>query len=138
MRAQKTEARLEAENQAVNKERGQLSDLLCDLQSMQNELERTNKEGRDRLDASVSRLEAQLCALSPSLLSEPFLLRCGDAVVAHREGTREALSKETEALRQLMLRREVESKDFQDRIERLVRAISPFSPSSRSAPAQPR
>ncbi|KAM0789729.1 hypothetical protein ACM66B_006586 [Microbotryomycetes sp. NB124-2] len=90
------EKRLSEENAALSKERSHLADLMSNLQTMQNELERAGSESRRRLEEQVTRLEAQATEL------------------------REKLSQETDANRQLSLRREVESRTLQERIEKLT------------------
>lgn len=53
------EKRLVEENTALSKERAHLADLMRNLQTMQNELERSGTESRRRLEEQVVRLEAQ-------------------------------------------------------------------------------
>ncbi|KAK4051609.1 Protein mlp1 [Microbotryomycetes sp. JL201] len=90
------EKRLSEENAALSKERSHLADLMSNLQTMQNELERAGSESRRRLEEQVMRLEAQATDL------------------------RDRLSQETDANRQLSLRREVETRTLQERIEKLT------------------
>lgn len=51
------EKRLVEENAALSKERAHLADLMRNLQTMQNELERTGSDSRRRLEEQVNRLE---------------------------------------------------------------------------------
>lgn len=53
------ENRLIEENTALSKERAHLADLMRNLQTMQNELERSGTESRRRLEEQVVRLESQ-------------------------------------------------------------------------------
>lgn len=55
---QSVEKRLVEENAALSKERAHLADLMRNLQTMQNELERTGSDSRRRLEEQVNRLEA--------------------------------------------------------------------------------
>ena len=67
---------------------------------MQNEIERSGSDSRRRLENNITRLEAQISDL------------------------KERLAQEMDAGRQLSLRKELEAKSFQDRIDRLVRFSS--------------
>ena len=63
---QSVENRLIEENAALGKERAHLADLMRNLQTMQNELERSGSESRRRLEDQVARLESQACVFSCS------------------------------------------------------------------------
>lgn len=89
------EARLIEENAALSRERGNLADLMRNLQTMQNELERSGTESRRRLDEQVVRLESQAVEL------------------------KERLNQETDGARQLALRKELDGRTYQDRIDKL-------------------
>lgn len=60
---QNVQNRLVEENAALSKERTHLADLMRNLQTMQNELERSGSESRRRLEEQVTRLENQACVL---------------------------------------------------------------------------
>lgn len=90
------EARLTEDNANLTRERTHLSDLMSNLQSMHNELERSGSEARSRLDATISRLQTEL------------------------DSTKERLSQESETSRQISLRKELETKEFQSRIDKLT------------------
>ncbi|GAA5985408.1 hypothetical protein JCM10908_006964 [Rhodotorula pacifica] len=90
------EKRLGEENATLSKERAHLADLMRNLQSMQNELERSGNDARRRLEENVARLEAQATDL------------------------REKINVESDNARQSALRRELEAKTFQERIDRLT------------------
>ncbi|GAA5903057.1 hypothetical protein JCM5296_001724 [Sporobolomyces johnsonii] len=90
------EKRLLDENAALSKERAHLSDLMRNLQTMQNELERSGNEARRRLEESVVRLEGQAAEL------------------------KEKLNAAEDSNRQLALRKEIEGKTFQERIDKLT------------------
>ncbi|BGP43630.1 Protein mlp1 [Rhodotorula kratochvilovae] len=89
------EQRLADENAALSKERAHLADLMRNLQTMQNELERSGNDARRRLEEQVARLEAQAAEL------------------------KDKLNQESDSNRQLALRKEIESKTFQERIDKL-------------------
>ncbi|BGP11538.1 Protein mlp1 [Rhodotorula toruloides] len=89
------EKRLSEENAALSKERAHLADLMRNLQTMQNELERGSNDARRRLEEQVTRLETQAAEL------------------------KERLNQESDTNRQLALRKEIESKTFQERIDKL-------------------
>lgn len=76
------------------KERGHLNELMRNMQSMQNELERSTSESRRRLERQVQLLETTNAEL------------------------KEKVSSETEQYRQLSLRREVEVKELHARIDK--------------------
>ncbi|GAA6059180.1 hypothetical protein JCM10212_005525 [Sporobolomyces blumeae] len=90
------EKRLVEENAALSKERAHLSDLMRNLQTMQNELERSGNEARRRLEENVTRLEG------------------------HAADLREKLNQAEDANRQLSLRKEIEGKTFQERLDKLT------------------
>ncbi|SGY80993.1 BQ5605_C009g05432 [Microbotryum silenes-dioicae] len=89
------QARLVEENSALSKERAHLAELMRNLQSMQNEVERSGNDARRRLENQVTRLESQ----------------AGDL--------KTRLDTETEASRQLTLRKDFESKQYQERLDKL-------------------
>ena len=68
---QSVETRLINENASLSKERAHLADLLGNLQTMQNEIERSGSDSRRRLEDQISRLETQRCALHPPGLRDP-------------------------------------------------------------------
>lgn len=72
-----------------------MSDLMRNLQAMHNELDRTGNEARQRLEETVSRLSKEL------------------------EITKDRLSQEMETGRQVALRREVETRELQQKIEKV-------------------
>ncbi|KAL8279842.1 hypothetical protein RQP46_007692 [Phenoliferia psychrophenolica] len=90
------ETRLIDENASLAKERAHLADLFENLQTMQSEVERSGIDSRRRLEEHITRLEAQISEL------------------------KERVAQETDAGRQLALRKELEGKAFQDRIDRLT------------------
>ncbi|GAA5919237.1 hypothetical protein JCM1841_006512 [Sporobolomyces salmonicolor] len=90
------EKRLLDENAALSKERAHLSDLMRNLQTMQNELERSGNEARRRLEESVVRLEGQAAEL------------------------KEKLNAAEDNNRQLALRKEIEGKTLQERLDKLT------------------
>lgn len=72
-----------------------MSDLMRNLQAMHNELDRTGNEARQRLEESNARLTKEL------------------------ETTKDRLSQEIESGRQIALRREVEGRELQEKVEKL-------------------
>ncbi|GAA5926646.1 Mlp1p [Sporobolomyces koalae] len=98
--AKNVENRLVEENASLSRERAQLSDLMRNLQTMQNELERTGNDARRRLEENVIKLETQTSEL------------------------REKLNQAEESNRQLALRKEIEGKTLQDRIDKLTTEYS--------------
>lgn len=72
-----------------------MSDLMRNLQAMHNELDRTGNEARQRLEENIARLNKEL------------------------ENTKDRLSQEIEAGRQTALRRELEGRELQEKIEKL-------------------
>lgn len=89
------EARLTEDNATLAKERSHMSDLMRNLQAMHNELDRTGNEARQRLEEHVARLNKDL------------------------EVTKDRLSQEVESGRQIALKREVEGREMQEKIDRL-------------------
>ncbi|KAK4703148.1 nucleoprotein TPR, partial [Phenoliferia sp. Uapishka_3] len=92
---QSVENRLINENTSLSKERLHLAELLGNLQKMQNEIERSGSDSRKRLEDQSARLESNLAEM------------------------KERLAQETDAGRQLTLRKELEGKAYQDRIDKL-------------------
>ncbi|BGP20306.1 Protein mlp1 [Rhodosporidiobolus nylandii] len=90
------EKRLVDENASLAAERARMAELMRGLQGMQNELERTGGEQRRRLEESVQRLEAQAAEL------------------------KEKLNQAEDSNRQLALRKEIDGRTFQDRIDKLT------------------
>lgn len=72
-----------------------MSDLMRNLQAMHNELDRTGNEVRQRLEENIARLNKEL------------------------ENTKDRLSQEVDAGRQTALRRELEGRELQEKIEKL-------------------
>ncbi|GAA5874743.1 hypothetical protein JCM8547_005199 [Rhodosporidiobolus lusitaniae] len=94
--AKSVEKRLVDENAALSSERARMAELMRGLQGMQNELERTGEDQRRRLEESVKRLEGQASEL------------------------KDKLNQVEDANRQLTLRKEIEGKTFQERIDKLT------------------
>ncbi|GAA6015704.1 hypothetical protein JCM11491_002452 [Sporobolomyces phaffii] len=94
--AKNVENRLVEENAALSRERAHLSDLMRNLQTMQNELERSGNDARRRLEDNVVRLESQAVEL------------------------KEKLTQAEDTNRQLALRKEIEGKTFQERLDKLT------------------
>ncbi|GAA5982753.1 hypothetical protein JCM11641_007777 [Rhodosporidiobolus odoratus] len=90
------EKRLVDENAALSAERARMAELMRGLQGMQNELERSGGEQRRRLEESVKRLEGQTTEL------------------------KDKLNQAEDSNRQLSLRKEIEGKTFQERIDKLT------------------
>lgn len=93
---QNVEARFTEDNAALAKDRSHMSDLMRNLQAMHNELDRTGNEARQRLEENITRLNKEL------------------------EATKDRLSQEIEAGRQIALRRDLESRELQDKIAKLT------------------
>ncbi|KAF8977576.1 hypothetical protein BGZ46_007267 [Entomortierella lignicola] len=89
------ESRLLEENQALVKEKGHLNELLQTVQSMTNELERGNEQTKRRLESAISSKEQEV------------------------ETLKEKLKEEVEAGTRMRDRREIESKEWQSRIDSL-------------------
>lgn len=89
-----TEQRLAAENQAMIREKAGLNELLRNVQTMQNEIDRNASETKRRLERQLEKLEEQL------------------------RQTQERLEKEETARREAELRRNVESSSLQTRMDR--------------------
>ncbi|PWZ03059.1 hypothetical protein BCV70DRAFT_197295 [Testicularia cyperi] len=88
-----TEAKLLEENRTMQVERGSLQELMRNAQTMQAELEVRGSDVKARLEQDVKRLEQT------------------------NEDLRVRLSSEQELYRQLGLRREIETRDLQSRID---------------------
>jgi nucleoprotein TPR len=93
---QNVEARLTEDNATLAKDRSHLSDLMRNLQSMHNELDKSATEARRRLEEQVTRLQKEV------------------------ESSKDRLSQESESARQLSMRRELEGRDFQERLDKLT------------------
>jgi nucleoprotein TPR len=93
---QNVEARLTEDNATLARERSHMSDLMRNLQAMHNELDKTGNEARRRLEDSIARITKEL------------------------EATKDRLSQEAENGRQVALRRELEVRELQDKIEKLT------------------
>lgn len=90
------ENRLLADNESLSRDRVHLNDLMRNLQNMQNEIERSANDTRVRLDNQIESLENTTKQL------------------------REELALEGEQHKQLSLRREIDSKEYQQRIDKLT------------------
>lgn len=93
------ESRLLADNESLSRDRVHLNDLMRNLQSMQSELERSSRDSRSRYDTQVSNLEENIKTL------------------------KEDLTHESDQHKQLSLRREIESKEYQNRIDKLTNEL---------------
>lgn len=93
---QNVESRLTEDNASLAKERSHLSDLMRNLQSMHNELEKSGTDAKLRLEEQVARLQREV------------------------QISKDRLSQETENARQAALRRELEGKEYQERIDKLT------------------
>ncbi|TIA91286.1 hypothetical protein E3P99_01148 [Wallemia hederae] len=93
------ESRLLADNESLSRDRVHLNDLMRNLQSMQSELERSSRESRSRYDTQIANLEDNIKTL------------------------KEDLAHESDQHKQLTLRREIESKEYQNRIDRLTNEL---------------
>lgn len=114
--AQSVENRLIEENTALGKERSHLADLMRNLQMMQNDLERAGNESRRRLEELVLRLESQTSAFFLDLVSFSRLTFS----TAFRSELKQKLIREEDSHRQLSLRRDLDNKSYQDRIDKLA------------------
>lgn len=90
------ETRLIEENQALVKEKGNLNDLLRTVQNLTTEMERGSEETKRRLESTVTNKEQEV------------------------ETLKEKLKDEVESGKRLRDRREVESKEWQSRIDTLT------------------
>ncbi|SAM76766.1 uncharacterized protein UBRO_01625 [Ustilago bromivora] len=88
-----TEDKLLEENHAMQKERNNLQELVRTTQAMQSELEQRGRDAKARLEQDVKRLDEI------------------------NEDLRSRLAAEQNLYRQLSLRREIETKDLQSRID---------------------
>ena len=84
------------DNANLARERTHLSDLMRNLQSMHNELEKGGSESRKRIENDIGRLQSEL------------------------EATKDRLTQETESARHLGMRKELEGKELQSRIDKLT------------------
>ncbi|KAI8601052.1 hypothetical protein EDD21DRAFT_292779, partial [Dissophora ornata] len=89
------ESRLLEENQALVKEKGHLNELLQTVQNLTNELERGSEQTKRRLESAVTSKEQEVEAL------------------------REKLKEEVESSTRMRDRREIETKEWQARIDAL-------------------
>ncbi|KAG0022113.1 hypothetical protein BGZ80_001042 [Entomortierella chlamydospora] len=89
------ESRLMEENQALTKEKSHLNELLQTVQSMTNELERSHEQTKRRLENAVNSKEQEV------------------------ETLKEKLKEEVESGTRMRDRREIESKEWQSRIDSL-------------------
>ncbi|KAF9290373.1 hypothetical protein BGZ88_007372 [Linnemannia elongata] len=90
------ESRLIEENQALVKEKGNLNDLLRTVQNLTTEIERGSEETKRRLESTVTNKEQEV------------------------ETLKEKLKEEVESGKRLRDRREVESKEWQAKIDTLT------------------
>ncbi|TIA69826.1 hypothetical protein E3P92_03366 [Wallemia ichthyophaga] len=93
------ESRLLADNESLSRDRVHLNDLMRNLQSMQSELERSSRDSRNRYDTQIANLEENIKTL------------------------KEDLTHESDQHKQLSLRREIESKEYQNRIDKLTNEL---------------
>ncbi|KAF9291277.1 hypothetical protein BGZ68_004593 [Mortierella alpina] len=101
LKAEKTawkafETRLLEDNEALAKEKGHLNDLLQTVQNMANELERGSTQTKRRLEGSIASKEQEV------------------------ETLKEKLKEELETSKRMRDRREIEAKEWQDKINALT------------------
>jgi len=89
------EQRLAQDNEALGQERTRLNELIVDLQSMQTQREREESETRRRLNSQNEKLETEI------------------------QQTKRRLNEELEAAKKLAVRKEIDARDTQKRIDDL-------------------
>ncbi|KAI9594712.1 hypothetical protein BDF19DRAFT_107293 [Syncephalis fuscata] len=87
--------RMMQENNSLSQERANLNDMMRNLEQMQKEVERSSNEARTRFEQQLQNTEREL------------------------ETAKAKLNEESTAHRGLLLRKEMESKDYQTRIDKL-------------------
>ncbi|KAK9321749.1 hypothetical protein V1517DRAFT_161677 [Lipomyces orientalis] len=92
--------RLTRENDILTEEKTRLNSMIIYLQNVEAEREKTDAETRRRLVSQVENLEVELNA------------------------TKTKLDTETEEVRKFTVRREYESKEFQDKIDKMLEELS--------------
>lgn len=90
------EGRLQAENTSLARERNNINDIMRNMQVMQGEIERNAEDSRRRLEGQLSKVEAQLAEM------------------------KERVKVEADSARQATLQREIESRDYQSKIDKLT------------------
>ncbi|RKP05362.1 hypothetical protein THASP1DRAFT_32796 [Thamnocephalis sphaerospora] len=93
--------RMMNENATLSQERSNLNDVMRNLEQMQREVDRTSSEARVRFENQIQGLERDL------------------------ETVKAKLNEEAEAHRTLLLRKELEAKDYQAHIDKLVSESGP-------------
>lgn len=94
------QGRLVEENRTLAMERSHLSDLMGNVQKMHNDLERSGENDRRRLENQLQMLEGQT------------------------QDLRTQLSQERDAVRQLSLQKDIEAKELQNRLDKMVSEVS--------------
>jgi len=89
------EQRLAQDNEALGQERTRLNELIADLQSMQTQREREESETRRRLNSQNEKLETEI------------------------QQTKRRLNEELEAAKKLAVRKEIDARDTQKKIDDL-------------------
>lgn len=89
------EQRLAQDNEALSQERTRLNELIADLQSMQTQREREESETRRRLNSQNEKLETEI------------------------QQTKRRLNEEIEAAKKLAVRKEIDARDTQKKIDDL-------------------
>jgi len=93
---QGTQNRLLEENRTLSLDRSHLSDLIANVQKMHNDLERSGENDRRRLESQLQILETQA------------------------QDLRAQLSQERDIIRNLQLQKELDLKDLQNRLDKVV------------------
>lgn len=93
---QGTQNRLLEENRTLSLDRSHLSDLIANVQKMHNDLERSGENDRRRLESQLQILETQA------------------------QDLRAQLSQERDIFRNLQLQKELDLKDLQNRLDKVV------------------
>ncbi|KAL4081207.1 hypothetical protein J3A83DRAFT_166681 [Scleroderma citrinum] len=88
------QSRLVEDNRSLSVERGQLADLVANVQRMHNDLEQSGENHRKRLEMQVQMMESQMQDLKTQL------------------------SQERETIRHITLQRDIDTKDLQARLDK--------------------
>ncbi|KAK9376473.1 TPR/MLP1/MLP2-like protein-domain-containing protein [Lipomyces chichibuensis] len=103
--------RMTQENESLTEEKSRLNNMISYLQSVEAEREKSDAETRRRLVSQVENLQAELNA------------------------TKSKLDAETEEVRKVTMRKEYESKEFQDKIDKMLEELSSTKESLATAKA---
>lgn len=121
--SQTIERRLTEENQSLSKEKSQLSDVMSNINRMHRDLEQTVQNDKRRLETQVQLLESQTYVINKNTLHYFDYL-----FVYFSQDLKTQLAKEREQVRHVSLKRELDTKELQERIDKAVSCHNPLTP----------